>query len=261
MTWMPEPRTFETYFHDRANLAESLYRDGWRHEAVLIASVALDALANIWEHDKNLNHVNSAVRLANFVQSYTGDADAMKIAVVFLAQDMLAHGPPRLHAIAKRLLAKRNVDLSGQRPRPMTSGTSPYVHLDADWLGVTVEEPALANEPAMERLATERYTYPALLYTLTRCAVAHSLSRGTRTSDFSGKEPDEEISYFPPHVGGNATRPISLKIGLKRITNWVRTTATGYARECEQLGAEPANAFDPSGHSLCRLYGAWRTVT
>lgn len=257
---MPDPATFERYFHDRAELAEQLYRDGWRHEAVLIASVALDALANICEHDQKAGRTSHLERFRRFVEHYSADADARKIAVVFLAEDMIRHGPSRLHDVARSLLAKRNVDPGEKIARPMEFATSPFAHLDADWSALTVEEPTLLGEGQIEQLATQRYTYAALVYSLTRCAVAHALSRGSRTSDFSSGEPDEEISYFPPYEVGGRTRPISLKVGLRKMTQWLRGAATNYSAECERLGKTPADGFDPNANALATLSEKWEKI-
>ena len=257
---MPDPATFERYFHDRAELAEQLYRDGWRHEAVLIASVAIDALANICEHDQKTPGAGHLERFRSFVEHYSADADARKIAVVFLAEDMIRHGPPRLHDVARSLLAKRNVDPGDKIARPMEFATSPFAHLDAEWSALVVEECALSGESKIEALATERYTYAALVYSLTRCAVAHALSRGSRTSDFSSIEPDDEVSYFPPYEVGGRTRPISLKVGLRKMTRWLRAAATNYSAECKKLGKKPADNFDPNAESLATLSEKWEKI-
>lgn len=257
---MPDPGTFERYFHDRAELAEQLYREGWRHEAVLIASVALDALANICEHDKKTADVSQLDRFRGFVERYTGDSDARKIAVVFLAEDMLRFGPPRLDDVARRLLSKRNVDAGEPIARPIEFATSPFAHLDAEWSALILEEPTLSGEGQIEQLAVGRYTYAALVYSLTRCAVAHALSRGSRTSDFSSGEPDDEISYFPPYEVGGRTRPISLKVGLRKMTQWLRAAATNYSAECAKLGTKPADGFDPNAESLARLQEKWKKM-
>lgn len=257
---MPDPATFERYFHDRADLAEQLYRNGWRHEAVLIATVALDALANIWEHDHKLQRTNGANRLAQFVQQYAGDPETKKIAVVFLAEDMLAFGHPRLHEVARRLLVARHVNPSKEVAPSFEFQASPLAHLDCEWNALAVEEPDLAPENGIRKLASERYAYPALLYTLTRCAVAHSLTRGSRTSDFSRDDSDDEISYFPPYEASGRTRPISQKVGLRRVTTWLRTAATNYAAECEELDIKPAGGFDANAKSLRHLYSAWKNL-
>ena len=202
---MPNPATFERYFHDRAELAEQLYRDGWRHEAVLIASVAIDALANICEHDQKTPGAGHLERFRSFVEHYSADADARKIAVVFLAEDMIRHGPPRLHDVARSLLAKRNVDPGDKIARPMEFATSPFAHLDAEWSALVVQECALSGESKIEALATERYTYAALVYSLTRCAVAHALSRGSRTSATLSEEVGEDTVIRPElREGGGA---------------------------------------------------------
>ncbi len=258
---MPDPETFERYFHERADLAEHLYRDGWRHEAVLIATVALDALANIREHDHKLKRINGAERLSQFVQRYAGDPDTRKIAVVFLAEDILAIGPARLHEVARRLLLARDVNPAQEATSSFEFQASPFAHLDCEWDELVNKEPALAPENDIEKLARERYTYPALLYSLTRCAVVHSLTRGTRTSDFSRDEPDDEISYLPPYEDAGRMRPISQKVGLRRITTWLRTATTNYAAECEHHGIRPADGFDANAKSLDQLYGAWKKVT
>lgn len=255
---MTEPGSFQRYFHERADLAERLYSEGLRTDALLIATVALDSLAAIWEHDFVLRFGNgSDLRLAAYVQKFSGDERAEKIAVVFLAEDVLQHGPPRLHEVARRLLDRRDVDESPVRP--MEFRGTPRAYLDVDWAGLITEEPALAAESNLEKLVA-RYTYPALLYRLHRCAVAHTMSTGSRTSDFSSGNPDDEISYFPRWVSTGRVHPISLKIGLRAITNWVRASVTSYVAECDRLGKRPADDFEPNAKSLAKLQRKWKDM-
>ena len=261
---VPTPAEFEAYFHKRASFAEDLYRQGWRNEAHLVATVALDSLANIWRHTLEPLPANaaksSALRQLEFVQKFTGDPDVNRIVVIFLAEDIIARRVTRLIPLAERLLRAR-VASYRERPTVMEMRESPAAHLDKDWQELVHEEPDLARETALEKTA-RHYTYPAMLWRLYRCSLAHSLSKGDRTSDFSGSEPDDEVSYFPAWTDGARQRPISLKLGLKATTNWIRAGVTGYAKECTQQGVDPVGTFNPTAVSLAELLGdkVWRGV-
>ncbi len=258
---MPTAEEFESFFHRRADLAERLHADDARTEAYLIASVALDALATIAEAAGHVPaNQRPALRLAEFVAQHADPVLARRLAVVFVAQDMIACGPARLHPIATRLLTARAA-LKGPKPTEWEMRESPHAHRDADWAGLVKEEPALASETKLEAVAAE-YSYPALVYRLYRCGPAHALSRGSRTSGFSRAAPDDEISYFPEWVSDGVVRPIGLKVGLLVITGWVRKCASSYAAHCRTLGGvEPAKGFDPSAESLDRLAKVWKSVT
>jgi len=252
---MPD-HAFEKYFCDRAELAETLYRGGWRNEAFLLATVALDALAAIWQHDLSTSNDSSALRMAAFVQKFSSDPKAHTIAAVFLGEDLLTHGPPRLASLADALLAARGV--GRERVQDFGYRAGPLAHKDTDWAELVAQHPSIA-EPELEKLAAH-YTYPALLYRLHRCAVAHSLSSGTRTSCFSESEPDDEISYFPEFIVRGKVRPISLKIGLATVTRWVRACVSAYVAECIQADREPAQGYDPNAESLENLRRLFRKL-
>jgi hypothetical protein len=256
---MPTPDQFAKYFHDRADLAESLHRNGWRNEGQLVAAVALDSLASIWEHSRERKKTSRAsLRLHEFVRTFTQDPKADKIAVVFMAEDMLAHGPQRLHAVANRLLDAR-VPSRSEKAGPMEFRQSPATYLDKPWDVLVAEEPSLASETRLQELSSD-YTYPATLYRLYRCGLAHSFAKGDRTSGFSGNEPDDDISYFPEWTDGARRRPIGLKFGLKVVTTWVREAATRYAAACSSSDVDPVAGFDPSSQSLGLLQEYWKHV-
>jgi hypothetical protein len=257
---MPTAQEFESFFHRRADLAERLHAEDARTEAYLIASVALDALATIADAAGHVPaNQRPALRLAEFVAQHADPVLARRLAVVFLAQDMIANGPVRLHPIATRLLTVRAA-AKGPKPTELEMRECPHAHRDTDWAGLVTEEPALASEARLEAIAAE-YSYPALVYRLYRCGPAHALSRGSRTSGFSQAAPDDEISYFPEWISNGVVRPIGLKVGLLVITGWVRKCASSYALHCTALGAsEPARGFDPSAESLERLARVWKSI-
>jgi hypothetical protein len=255
---MPDPKTFEGYFHERAKLAESLFREGWRNEAYLVATAALESLCTIRDHDHRAAKLPGAVRFTKFVQQYSGETDARKIAVVFLAEDLMHHGPGALRQVAVNLLTIRAA--IQPRPEPIDCRESPHAHRDCDWSTLVSEEPQLAKVGEIEKLSVE-YTYPALLYRFYRCSVAHTLSRGSRAKCFSGNEPEDEISYFPEFMEKGKVQPISLQIGLAAVTRWLRTSATGYAAECTKRGSRPADGFDASSRSMNELKARWKKVS
>lgn len=254
---MPEPGSFERYFHDQAELAEELYRRGHRTAAKLLAAVTLDSLAQIWEHDYGPKHFGgSDLRLAAFIATFAEEPQASHIAVVLFAEDLARLGPPRLAPIAKRLLAGR---AAAQPPLlTMEFGEMPYAHRDADWRALIAEEPEL-DKPTIEKVA-RHYMYPALVYRLIRCGLAHSFTTGSRTTDFSSPAGDDEISYFGRMKIGGKLRPISIKFGILTLTRWLRTSATLYAEQCERNGKRPADNFDASNESLAKLDRKWKDV-
>jgi hypothetical protein len=255
---MPTPGQFEAYFHKTADKAEELFSSGFRTEAYLMTTVAIDALAAIWRHDFGMPEASGTKNFASFVREFVADPAAERICVVFFAEDLLAFGPARLHPVAQRLLEQRAA--SRNRVPGVVEGEAPHAHKDVTWTDLVVEEPSLANENALEELA-EDYTRSALAYRLYRCGPAHALSRGSRTSGFSSGDGDDEISYFPRYLSGNVTLPISLKIGIKTFTQWLRTAATRYAAACAKAGKRPADNFDASASSLALLHKKWRKVT
>jgi hypothetical protein len=253
---MPDHGSFEQHFRQRADLVEDLYTKGWRNEAHLIASVGLDSLSAVWAHDfpDQAKGMSDAVRFRSFVQRFADDPKTRRVAVVLFAQDLQRHASVLLREAAGRMLDTRAATLS--RARPMEFYEWPHQHKDCSWEALLQEEPNLRAYPALACLA-ERYTYPALVYSLFRCGVAHTLLKGSRTHDFSSSDPDDEISYAPPMAFSGRTRPLSIKFGLKVITGWLRTSATSYAQHCRDLGVRPADDFDPSLKSLDQLENAW----
>lgn len=255
---MPVGSPFEAYFHKTADVAEDLFKSGFQTEAFLMTTVAIDALAAIWRHDFGLSDESGPLDFAAFVREFVADPAGELICVVFLAEDMITHGPVRLHAIAQGLLEGRAAS-RGQKPTEMEFRESPHAHRDVTWSDLIAEEPSLASEKELEMLA-RHYTRSALAYRLYRCGPAHGFARGSRTSGFSEPAGDDEISYFPSYVVGGVVKPISLKIGIRAFTQWLRTAATNYAAACGAAGKKPADGFDASATSLANLRGKWKDV-
>jgi hypothetical protein len=252
---MPTPAEFESYFHKRADLAEELYASstGNRTAAKLMAVVALDALGAIWKHDYAATTSTTTFLLAEFVQTFVPDKRSDWIAVVFLAEDLIRMGPPRLAPVAKKLLQERDAD-------PCPPNEFPHSHKDKNWADLVVEEPSFANEAALEKLA-KRYTYPALLYSLLRCSVAHSFTTGSRVSDYSPMEGDDDISYSAPELFAGQRKPICIKFGIRTITGWLRAAATNYAAKCAADGKQPAEGYDANKQSFQKLEELWKKAT
>jgi hypothetical protein len=256
---MADPGSFEQFFHEHAALSEELYERGQRQAARLLAAVGIDALAAIWEHDFSINEPASDLRLVKFMQTFLpADARTRKIAVVLFAEDLHQFGPVRLHALAQRLLADRNADptvMKGFDFREM-----PHAHKDKDWADLVLEEPSLAPETAVEGIAT-RYTYPAMVYRLVRCASAHLLSSGHRVNDFSSPKGDDEVSYWGPMIVSGQRRPISIKFGIRLLTGWLRDGATSYVGQCARAGKRPADGLDANAESVAILAAKWKKIT
>lgn len=256
---MPTPDQFESYFQKTADKAEELFACGFRTEAFLVATVAIDALAQLWRHDFKLTGEDGPLNFAAFVDQFAGDPRSRLVCVVFLAEDMLTHSTTRLHPAAQRLLEARAA-WAGPKPREVHSRECPHAHRDASWADLIVEEPSLAGETSLQSVA-RYYTRAALAYRLYRCGPAHAFSRGSRTSGFSDIKGDDEISYFPPYRSGGFVRPISLKIGIRTFTGWLRSAATNYAAECIASEKTPGFGFDASATSLANLTKKWKSVT
>lgn len=256
---MADPGSFERHFHDRADLAERLYGEGFRNEAHLIATVALDSLGRVWAHDlpNEAPKGADAERFRVFVKKYADDHQVHRIAVVLFAQDLLEYGPVAFQESARRMLNRRNALMDPAEH--MQWREWPYQHKDCDWEALLEEESSLEREPRLEGTA-ERYTYPALVYSLFRCGVAHTLLKGSRTHDFSGKAADDEISYTPPMTFRGRTSPIGIKFGLRVITGWVRSCASSYTKKCAERGIRPADEFDASDRAQETLRKAWKKL-
>lgn len=258
---MSAPASFAKHFHDRADLAEQLYRDQFRNEAHLVANVALDALSLVWTHDfpqEAPSAGGDAVRFRRFVQRFADDPQKNNVAVVLFAQDLIEFGPNELRSAGNKLLEERQ---AGTDPaKHMEFREWPHQHKDCDWTSLANEEPALRGRPELAEIA-ERYTYPALVYSFFRCGVAHTLLKGSRTHDFSGTEPDDEISYAPPMIVSGKTRPIGIKFGLKVVTGWLRSSVTNYVEHAEAKGVRLADDLDPSKRAQENLERAWRNLS
>jgi hypothetical protein len=247
-------KEFAEYFCKRGDLAEELYSAGFRTEAYLIATTAINALAAIRKHDDKRPANGAALQFAEFLDDFAGDARTKRLAVVFLAEDAIRSGPPRLHQVAYRLLEDRaairgsNVEFEFRE--------SPHAHRDIAWSDLVAEVPEFGREARLQAIA-RHYSYGALLYRLYRCGPAHALSRPDRATVFSQNEPDAEISYFPEYLAGGRVRPISLKIGLLAVTGWLRAVATAYAEHCHTAGRRPADGFEPGAETLASLAHVW----
>jgi hypothetical protein len=255
---MPAAGPFEAHFHKTADVAEDLFKNGFQTEAFLMTTVAIDALAAIWRQDFGVSDEGGPLNFAAFVREFVADPAAELICIVFSAEDMLTHGLARLHAIAQDLLEGRAAS-RGPKPAGFEFRESPHAHRDVTWNDLVKEVPLLAHEKGLEKLA-RHYTRSALAYRLYRCGPAHGFARGSRTSGFSDPVGDDEISYFPSYVAGGVVKPISLKIGIRAFTQWLRTAATNYAGVCSATGKRPADGFDASATSLAKLRGKWKGV-
>lgn len=258
---MAKAEEFESYFHERAALAEQLFRDSWREEAYLVATVALDALAQIWVHDSQRGGLrpplaapttgrpSSALRMNALLDVFApADEHAGKVAVVLFAEDMRRLRLD-LAAVAQRLLDRR-VETEGP-PTAVTFRASPLVHLDCTVADLAQEEPELER-----RLldVAQHYRYPAFAYRFLRSSAVHAGLRGARVNRFADKQPDDVVDYFPAWVGPRGdVRPISLGIGLGVLSRWVRTVVSAYVRACH----DPADGFDPSSDAQAMLDRTW----
>lgn len=252
---VPTPEEFESYFVQRAELADELFKRGFRTDAFLIATVAIDSIGAIWQHDFAQPFESGPLNFAAFLSAFGGDPETNKICVVFLAEDMIAFGSSRLHAVARRMLQKRAADPT-VKVEENEFRECPHAHEDATWTDLIKEEPALANEAELEKIARQ-YTRAALTYRLYRCGPGHAYSRGSRTSGFADPRDDDEISYFPAHVVRGALQPISLHIGLHTVTRWLRASASNCASQYRTAGKVIAASLDASSESLDNLKAKW----
>lgn len=252
---MPTPEEFESYFVQRADLADELFKRDFRTDAFLIATVAIDSIGAIWRHDFAKPFESGPLDFAAFLRFFGDDPETDKICVVFLAEDIIAFGSARLHAVARRMLQKRAADPT-VKVEEFEFRESPHAYEDATWADLVNEEPTLASETDLAQIARQ-YTRAALTYRLYRCGPGHAYSRGSRTSGFADPRDDDEISYFPAYVVRGVLQPISLHIGLHTLTRWLRASASNCARQYRTAGKVIAATFDASSESLDNLKAKW----
>jgi hypothetical protein len=252
---MPTPEAFASYFVERADLADELFNRGFQTDAFLIATVAIDSIGAVSRHDFAQPYQGGPLSFTAFVNAFASDPATDQLCVVFLAEDMITFGSPRLHAIARRMLQKRAADPTVEVTE-LTFRESPHAYEDVTWADLVKEEPALAGELELEKIA-RHYTRAALTYRLYRCGPGHAYSRGSRTSGLADPRDNDEISYSPAHMVRGVKRPISLHIGLHTLTRWLRTSATNYAKQCRAAGKAIAAGFDASSDSLENLKDKW----
>jgi hypothetical protein len=172
---------FREYFNAQADVADELYRNDHTINCYITATAAIDALAEIWKSDfpaeaQALSRefggtVPSSIRMARFVRKFAADPVAEKIAVICFAEDALRFKPTIAPSEVAALLRSRIESKPGVLPR---------VDLDVDLAALTREAPTLLGNPEVRKLV-EEYFYPALLYSLYRCPVVHTLGWSKRT--------------------------------------------------------------------------------
>jgi hypothetical protein len=243
---------FEKYFHDRADLADELSRGGYALEASVLATTALDALAEIWVHDfpaegKALDveaggRVSGSIRMARLVKRFApAEPEAQKVAVVCFAEDWKRHVPAAA-ATADTLLKPRLGKFRGELP---------HSHQDVPRAALLAECPAITAGTKIAALV-EEYEYAALLYRFYRCPTVHLGGSAKRTHGFTR---DEEVMYMPLHPGFT-----SVSFGPRLVTRWLRAVATGYATTCAAAGVTPAKDLDPGTREEESLRSKWSKV-
>jgi hypothetical protein len=243
---------FERYFHDRADLADELSGRGHVFEASVLATTALDALAEIWVHDfpteaKALDveaggRVSGSIRMARLVKSFApAESEAQKVAVVCFAEDWKRHVPG----------ATATVDAILQPRVGKMRGELPHSHQDVPRAALLAECPAIAVGTKLAALV-EEYEYAALLYRFYRCPTVHLGGSAKRTHGFTR---NEEVMYMPLYGGFT-----SISFGPKLVTRWLRTVATGYVAACDAAGITPAKDLDPGTREEENLRIKWSKI-
>ncbi len=210
---------FKSYFHMRADVAEDLHKAGWTVDANIVATTALDALAEVWLHDfpgqsKTIQKllggaVPPSIRMARLVKRFAADAPhSDKVAVLMFAEDWKKNVPAAT-ADADALLAPRI---------PKHRGELPHAHLDVSREELFQECPAIPHQPLLAALV-EEYEYPALAYRFLRSPFVHYGTTSDRTHGFTR---GIEVFYMPLKKG------TTIGISLGVVTGWLRAAATNY---------------------------------
>ncbi len=242
---------FENYFHRRATVADQLYAQGDTVDARILATTALDALAEIWFHDfpekkRELNQyygdpTPASIRLSQLLKHFAKeDRDASKVSVVCFAEDWKLHRPQDSD-LANRLLDKR-LNYYFQR--------LPQSSCDLSLTKLKQECPQIAQKE-LRRIA-EEYEYGALLYKFYRCALVHSSTSPDRINGFAR---GEEVRYSFSLVETNRT---TIGFGCNLITRWLRIVATNYVQFCREQDVIPAEKLDAGIDPEKKLKKKWR---
>jgi hypothetical protein len=235
---------FEEYYHRRADIADKVEDLGHTHDALILAATAFDAIAAAWarqfpadQKEPGVGNISEAIRAARLMKRFAPRTPhAGRIAVICFAEDWKRHGNGG--ADAEQLLARRVT-----KP-PELPGSDGDVLIDT----LIAECPLIDSTPELRSLV-EEYEYPALFYRFYRSARAHNGQGAWRTHQFV--RPDE-VSYLPWR------RPVmSIGIGTKVVTRWVREVASGYAEACKAAGREAADDVDPGASGEELIKGRW----
>lgn len=244
--------SFRDYFNAQADVADELYRNDHTINCYMTATAAIDALAEIWQSDfpadatalrrEFSGTVPPAIRMARFVREFAADPRAEKIAVICFAEDALRFKPTIAPSEVAALLRSRIESEPGVLPR---------ADLDVDLAALALEAPALLGNPEV-RILLERYSYPALLYSLYRCSVVHTLGWSKRTH---GWVRNDDVMYIKDESDFT-----SIGFGPDLVTHWLRASLSGYLDECARVGVEPAGNIDPGAVYERNLPNIWRKV-
>lgn len=243
---------FREYFNAQADIADELYQTDHAINCYMTATAAIDALAEIWESDfpeeaQALSRefggtVPSSVRMARFVRKFAADPRAEKIAVICFAEDAFRFKPTIVPSEVAALLRSRI---------PSEPGVLPRVDLDVDLAALKREAPTLLGKPEVSTLV-EEYFYPALLYSLYRCPVVHTLGWSKRTQGWVRKD---DVMYTK-----DAADFTSIGFGPDLVTHWLRASLSGYLDSCERAGVKPAGNIDPGAEHEQRLRKKWERL-
>lgn len=244
---------FRDYFNAQADLADELWRANHAINCYITATAAIDALAEIWKSDfpaeaQALSRefggtVPPSIRMARFVRKFAADPRAEKIAVICFAEDALRFGPTTIpRSEVTSLLDCRRA------PEP---NTVPPAERDVDLAALSREAPALLGNPAI-RILVEQYFYPALLYSLYRCPMVHTLGWSKRAQGFAR---GDEVMYLPEEADFT-----SIGFGPDLVTHWLRASLSGYLDFCERAGVKPAGNIDPGSDHEQRLRKKWERL-
>ena len=228
---------FEDYFHRRADVVDQLYSNN-PVDARILATTALDALANIWFHDfpeteKELKchyggGISESTRLSQLLKHFAKeDPDASKVAIVCFAEDWKRFRPED-STLANQLLDKRLSNDPHQLPKS---------YLDLPLADLEQECPHVAQNRKLSRIA-EEYEYGALLYRFYRCPLVHSSKSPDRIHGFAR---GERIMYYWSEVDPDRT---TIGFGINLITRWLRIVATNYVQLCRERTVIPAENID-----------------
>lgn len=180
--------------------------------------------------------------MARFVRRFAADPRAEKIAVICFAEDALRFKPAIAPSEVAALLRSRIESEPGVLPRE---------DLDVDLAALTLEAPTLLGNPEVRKLV-EEYFYPALLYSLYRCPVIHTLGWPKRMHRWVS---NDDVRYIKDEP--DLTR---IGFGPDLVTHWLRASLSGYLDFCERAGVKPAGNIDPGADHEQRLRRKWERL-